>query len=106
MDTQEKIRCEARSAIFKALGHPTRLYIMEKLRESPHCVCELTDLIGADTSTVSKHLGILKNVGLIQSRKEGTTVYYSLTCQCLVQFMEGAESLLKMKAEADQAAIR
>ena len=105
MKAHEKVRCEARAAIFKALGHPTRLFIMEKLRENPHCVCELTDLIGADTSTVSKHLSILKNTGLVQSRKEGTTVYYSITCSCLVQFMEGAESLLRMKAEADRAAI-
>jgi len=105
MNTQEKIRCEARAAVFKSLGHPTRLYIMERLREHPHCVCELTDLVGADTSTVSKHLSILKNVGLVSTRKEGTTVYYSLTCSCLLQFLEGAESLLKIKAEADRAAL-
>ena len=105
MTAHENIRCQARAAIFKALGHPTRLYILEKLKDSPHCVCELTDLIGADTSTVSKHLTVLRNAGLVTSRKEKTTVYYSLTCSCLIQFLDGAEALLKMKAAADQAAL-
>lgn len=106
MDENEKLRCEARAAIFKALGHPTRLYILERLRESSHCVCELTDLIGADISTVSKHLTVLRNAGLVRSEKNGTTVYYSLACACLKQFLQGAESLLRIKAEANSAALR
>jgi ArsR family transcriptional regulator len=106
MNQQEHLRCQARAAIFKALGHPTRLYILEQLRESPHCVCELTEMVGADTSTVSKHLSILRNVGLVQSSKHGTTVYYRLACACLKQFMDGAETLLQMKARNDSAVLQ
>ncbi len=105
MTEQEKTAFEARAAIFKALGHATRLYILDQLSRAPHCVCELTEMVGADTSTVSKHLAILKNVGLVRSEKRGTTVYYKLACGCLRQFMEGAESLLRMKAEADRAVL-
>jgi ArsR family transcriptional regulator len=106
MDDQERLRCEARASIFKALGHPTRLYILEQLREGPHCVCELTDMVGADTSTISKHLSILRGVGLVRSTKQGTTVYYDLACGCLTQFIDGAEALLQMKAERDSAVLR
>jgi ArsR family transcriptional regulator len=106
MDEQERVRCEARAAIFKALGHPTRLFILQRLREAPHCVCELTDLVGADTSTISKHLSILRNVGLVRSEKRRTAVYYYLACACLEQFLDGAENLLQMKSEADSAALR
>ncbi len=106
MNEQERLRWEARASIFKALGHPTRLYILERLREAPHCVCDLTEMVGADTSTVSKHLSILKNVGLVRSRKEGTTVYYSLACGCLGQFMDGAETLLEIKANNDAAVLQ
>ena len=105
MTEEERIRYEARADIFKALGHPTRLYILEQIQDTPHCVCELTEMVGADTSTVSKHLSILKNVGLVRSEKKGTTVYYSLACTCLKQFLSGAESLLQMRAEADSAAL-
>jgi len=99
------MRYEARASIFKALGHPTRLFILDKLRENKHCVCELTELVGADTSTISKHLTILRNAGLVKGVKSGTTVYYSLTCQCLNQFFEGAETLLQMKAEKDTSVL-
>lgn len=105
MTEQEKMAFEARAAIFKALGHTTRLYILNQLSLSPHCVCELTEMVGADTSTVSKHLAILKNVGLVRSEKQGTTVYYNLACDCLRQFLQGAESLLEMKAAADSAVL-
>lgn len=106
MNELEHARCQARAAIFKALGHPTRLYICERLREAPHCVCELTELVGADTSTISKHLTILRHVGLVRSEKNGTSVYYSLACSCLTQFLQGAETVLKMKAENDTAALQ
>lgn len=106
MTREEKARSEARAAIFKAMGHPTRLYILEKLRRERHCVCELTELIGADTSTVSKHLSVLRSAGLVESEKEGTTVYYHLACSCLNQFLDGAESLLRKKAAADTMVLR
>ena len=105
MTERERQRYEARAAIFKALGHPTRLYILEQLQDAAHCVCELTEMVGADTSTISKHLTVLRNVGLVRSEKVGTTVYYRLTCACLKTFLQGAETLLKMRAEADSAAL-
>ncbi len=95
----------ARATIFKALGHPTRLYICERLQEAPQCVCELTELVGADISTISKHLTILRNAGLVRSEKSGTTVYYSLACNCLTQFLQGAEALLKRKVEAEYSVL-
>ncbi len=87
-----------RAAIFKALGHPSRLFIVETLRQKPHCVCELTDLIGADTSTISKHLSVLKNAGVVDSSKSGTTVYYRLACDCLSGMLDATESILRKRA--------
>jgi len=95
----EKIRAEARAKILKALAHPTRIFIVEKLNKKPYCVCELTDLIGADTSTVSKHLSILKNAGVLEDRKEGTTVYYSLTAPCIMNFIGCVENVIQANLE-------
>jgi DNA-binding transcriptional ArsR family regulator len=94
-----------RAEIFKALGHPSRLFIVETLREKPHCVCELTELIGADTSTVSKHLSVLKTAGIVQSSKTGTTVYYRLTCNCLAGILESAQAILERKATEVAASL-
>ena len=91
----DKGRCESRARILKALAHPSRIFIIERLNEKPHCVNELTLLIGADTSTVSKHLSILKAAGIIEDRKEGTSVYYSLSCPCVLNLMECIEKVIE-----------
>ena len=105
MTEHERARSEVRARILKALAHPTRIFIVEKLQEQEHCVCELTELIGADTSTVSKHLSLLKSAGILQDRKEGTTVYYSLACDCIAQFMKGLETIIRLNLTRQQAAL-
>ncbi len=70
--------------IMKAMAHPTRLFILDKLNEKELCVCELQELIGADMSTVSKHLSVLKYAGIITNRKHNNQVFYSLLCPCVL----------------------
>lgn len=76
------------ATIMKALAHPSRLFILDRLHEKEHCVCELQELIGSDMSTVSKHLAILRNVGIIDSRKLNNQVFYSLTCPCVLDIYD------------------
>src|SRR5450756_1866860 len=65
-------------AITKALSDPNRVRILLALRRSELCVCQITELFGFAPSTVSKHLSILHNAGLILSRKSERWVYYRL----------------------------
>ncbi len=106
MTESEKLRSEARAGILKALAHPSRIYIVDKLSEKPHCVCELTEMIGADTSTVSKHLSVLKNAGIITDRKQGTTVYYSLEAPCLLRFISCVEQVIEQNISKQLASLR
>ena len=99
MDTKTSARFEARARIIKALAHPTRLFIVDQLSQGEQCVCELTEMIGADVSTVSKHLSILKNVGIIQDDKRGTQVFYRLVMPCVLQFLDCVESMQRSFAE-------
>jgi ArsR family transcriptional regulator len=103
MTESERTRSVARATILKALAHPTRMFIVEKLQSKQYCVNELTEMIGVDTSTVSKHLSILKNAGLLEDRKEGTTVYYSLRCACIMKFMGCIEEVIRMNLEKQSA---
>ncbi len=64
--------------IFKALGHASRLLMVDTLRDGERCVCELQALVGDDMSTVSKHLSVLREAGIVTSRKRGTSIYYQL----------------------------
>jgi len=77
---------EAQAAVIKAMAHPTRLLIMHSLKKKETCVCELRDLVGDDISTVSKHLLVLKNAGLVAARREGNWLHYRLTCPCVLDF--------------------
>lgn len=82
MDKKTQGRYEARARIIKAMAHPTRLFIVDRLSEGELCVNELTDMIGADMSTVSRHLYILRSAGIIRDEKRGSRVYYSLRVLC------------------------
>lgn len=96
---------EARARVAKALAHPSRLIIMEALQEREHCVCELTALVGADQSTVSKHLAVLKQAGLVEDRKDGVMIYYRPRIGCLEGFWRCVESVLKENLKAQTSAM-
>ena len=81
-----KQRYAAQAAVIKAMAHPTRLLILNSLKKRETCVCELRDLVGDDISTVSKHLLVLKNAGLVAARREGNWLHYRLTCPCVLEF--------------------
>ena len=90
----------------KALAHPSRLLILDALQQRETCVCELTELVGADQSTVSKHLAILKQAGLVEDRKKGANTYYCVRVCCLEGFWRCVEGVLKENLKAQQAALR
>jgi len=96
---------EARARIARAMAHPSRLLILEALGEQEMCVCDLTELVGADQSTVSKHLSILKQVGLVDDRKEGAMRFYRLQCTCLDSFFGCIESVLRQNLKAQQELV-
>jgi len=105
MDRKLKGRYAARAVMLKAMAHPTRLMIIEALSKKEHCVCELTDMAGDDTSTVSKHLSVLKNAGIIGDEKRGQSVFYRLTMPCALKFLSCIESAMRERAHAQMAAV-
>ncbi len=106
MTSQDRARCVARARVIKAMAHPTRLFITERLAEQEHCVCELTAMIGADISTVSKHLLVLRNAGIVTDRKEGTMVYYALQTPCLLKYLGCVEAVIASGTRRPLAALR
>jgi DNA-binding transcriptional ArsR family regulator len=92
-------RHEIRAAVIKALAHPTRVMIAEALgRRKEMCVCELTELAGVDISTVSKHLAVMKNAGLLKVEKRGLNQYYRLHCICLNDFFTCIDGIARARA--------
>lgn len=86
---------EKRARIIKALGHPSRLMMVDALQQTVElCVCDLQKMVGADMSTVSKHLSVLKAAGILQDRKQGLQVFYSLRVPCITGFFDCVEAVL------------
>ena len=104
MDPKTQAQFEVRAQVLKALAHPTRLFLVEKLSHGARCVCELTEMVGADMSTVSKHLAILRSAGILQDEKRANQVYYRLRCPCVTDFFGCVEGVLKAQA-AEQTAL-
>lgn len=100
MDSRTKAIFEARAEIIKAMAHPTRLFIVDRLAKKERCVAELTEMIGADMSTVSKHLNILKSAGILDYDKRGSQIYYSLKVPCILNFFGCVEAVLRDSAKS------
>jgi DNA-binding transcriptional ArsR family regulator len=75
---------QAKAEIFKALGHPARLMIVEALAKRPHCVCELVDMVSGKQATTSRHLDVLLKAGVVTRRKDGARMIYELAMPCLL----------------------
>ncbi len=72
---------EKESQILKGLAHPMRLRIVEMLLDDECCVTDVTNLLGLPQSTVSQHIGVLKNCGILYPVKYGTKTCYKVTNQ-------------------------
>ena len=104
MTNKEKTMFTAKAKVLKALAHPTRLWMAEQLAEGERCVCEFVEAIDADFSTISKHLSVLKQAGIVEDDKRGKQVFYRLKVPCVLDFMHCVEEVLKSNA-ATQAAL-
>ncbi|MFO7749753.1 MAG: metalloregulator ArsR/SmtB family transcription factor [Desulfobacteraceae bacterium] len=106
MNQSIRDRYEIRAAIMKALGHPSRLFIVDELSRRDRCVCELTEMIGADISTISKHLSLLKEVGIVDSEKRGTQVHYRLAAPCVLGFFCCLEDMVRANVDTGMQSLQ
>ena len=102
MNPQDKLIYDAKAKVLKALAHPTRLWITEQLAHGERCVCDFVNDIGADFSTVSKHLSILKHAGILEDHKRGKQVFYRLKVPCVLGFMHCVQAVLNSQAMKDK----
>ena len=103
MNRKRQNRLKLRAGILKALAHPTRLLIVEELAESERCVRDLQHLIGTDMSTVSRHLAVLKNAGLLGDDKRGLQVFYHLRLPCVMRFFDCIEAVVRENVREQMA---
>src|SRR5512140_3188807 len=98
MDAKTLARYEARSQVFKALAHPSRLLLIDELMQPERGVCDLTALVGSDMSTVSKHLCGVKAAGVVQDELRCSQIWYRLRMKCVTKFFGCVEPELQKQA--------
>ncbi len=106
MNKKEKPLYDARAKIFKSLAHPTRLWMVHQLADSERCVCEFVDELDVDFSTISKHLSVLKQAGIVEDDKRGKQVYYRLKVPCILKFMHCVEAVIESQAKEQARLIK
>lgn len=92
--------------ILKAMAQPTRLRIIELLRDGEHCVCEIFPAIGHEQSNTSRHLQMMLKSGILNQRKEGLKIYYSLRHPEVVQMVQLAEQIILHEAARSAKLVR
>ncbi len=83
-----------KAELFKTLGHPARIRVLELLRDGERSVGELIPAVGIEASHLSQQLGVMRRAGLIQARKEGSSVFYSVGDPMLFELLEVAKTIL------------
>ena len=95
---------QKKAAILKGIAHPVRLCVVEALAKREMCVCEIAEMFHFDRTTISKHLALMKNLGILDSRKEGLNVWYSLRIRCLASLLSCVEKVV-LGQEVDMSAL-
>jgi DNA-binding transcriptional ArsR family regulator len=85
---------QAKAEFFKTLGHPARIRVLELLAQGEHAVGELLPEVGVEATSLSQQLAVLRHAGLVTFRKEGSTVYYSLTSPQVADLLAVARRIL------------
>lgn len=96
----------AKTVILKALAHPIRLWIVEELSLKEKCVCEFVNATNLDFSTISKHLLVLKNAGIVKDEKRGKQVFYTLKFTCISNFSNCLTNLIREQTNAQNNLLR
>jgi DNA-binding transcriptional ArsR family regulator len=99
----ENERLRLKAEVFKALGHPVRLGVIEFLQGGEKCVCEIVEEVGTEISNVSKHLSVLKKAGIVADRRDGIKIMYRLTMPCAVDFARCVEGVVIQRLENQRA---
>ena len=87
MDPETEKLLQRKAEIIQAVAHPLRVAIVEKLSNGELCVCDIASAVGAQRSNVSRHLALMLKAGVVEVRKDGLKMIYSLRTPCILRFL-------------------
>ena len=103
---KKQLLFEKQTEIVKAIAHPLRMAIVDFLKDGQQCVCDIAKHIGSERSNVSRHLSLMVNAGVLESRKDGLKVIYKLKTPCILDFFSCITACLKQQAKENQKLLK
>ena len=103
---RKQLLFEKQAEIAKAIAHPLRIAIVDFLRDGEQCVCDIAESIGSERSNVSRHLSVMVNAGVLEYRKEGLKVIYSLRTPCILEFFSCVTDVLKQQVRDSKELLK
>ena len=94
-----------KATLFRTLGHPARVRILELLRDGEHSVGALQEALGLDSGGTSQHLAALRRIGLVESRKEGTSVFYRVADPRVLDLLDIGRALIARSLQEQQVLL-
>jgi len=94
------------SNVFKALAHPTRIQIVKLLKVGELCVCNILPKLDSEQSNTSQHLTIMKNQGIVESRKDGSKVIYAIKNKEVLEMIKLAEAMILRQIEETKTSFK
>ena len=91
-----------KATLFRTLGHPARVRILELLRDGEHSVGALQEALDLDSGGTSQHLAALRRIGVVGSRREGTSVYYSASDPQVFELLDVGRALIARSLQEQQ----
>lgn len=106
MDKSTRQLYKLKADIIQAAAHPIRLAIIEYLADGEQCVCDIVEHVDAQRSNVSRHLAVMLKAGVVESRKDGLKMIYSLNTPCIVKFLGCIEQALKERMKSQTTLLQ
>lgn len=106
LNDRKRVLFERQAEIVKAVGHPVRIAVVDFLRDGEQCVCDIAEYVGSERSNVSRHLSVMVQAGVLESRKEGLKVMYKLKTPCILKFFECVTGVLKEQIKDSQQLLK
>ena len=100
MDSEKRRLYKLKADIIAAAGHPIRLAIIDYLKDGEQCVCDIAAYVGAQRSNVSRHLAVLLKAGIVEQRKDGLRMMYTLRTPCILKIASCVTQALKVQMES------
>lgn len=97
--TMKENLLQIRAELLKTLGQPTRLRILEFLKDSERCVCEIMPAIDEQQSNTSRHLSIMKQAGLLVCRQQGKSIYYRVKDRRIFSLLKLLDEIIKQQID-------